>query len=464
MVRTLMLGWEFPPFISGGLGTACHGLTKAMNRLGIEVVFVLPKATGTQPRVQSEAPHRASGAARRSTQEEGFTHLTFRVVPSRLSNPYQTPASGRAAYRHSAVPSPDEADVRASRPPLRIIGTGVEEGYEGDLIAKVEEYANRCARLARGETFDIIHAHDWMTYSAGMAIAARSGRPLVVHVHSTEFDRSGEHVHQAVYDIERRGMHAATAVICVSGRTREIVIDRYGVPPGRVHVVYNGIELEETPPQPAQVRRSEKVVLFLGRITMQKGPEFFIRAAARVLEKLDDVMFIVAGTGDMLPQTVEQVAQMGLGHKVLFAGFLRGTDVERAFRMADVYVMPSVSEPFGLTALEAIRYGVPVVISKSSGVAEVLQGSALKVDFWDIDKMADMIVTVLARPEVAESLRRQGASEIRRLSWDESARRCLAVYEESLRAADGRRDGRDNERADGHARGVPAAPWVPVGG
>jgi glycogen(starch) synthase len=440
MVRAVMLGWEFPPFISGGLGTACHGLTKAMNRLGVDVLFVLPKATDGRA-MQTAVPARKAGI-RPVGQEGGSVHVTFRAVPSQLTNPYGAPGPTGTELRfsHSATTrASGEAEADPALANVRVIGTGVGEGYDGDLIGKVEEYANRCAQLVRDESFDVIHAHDWMTYPAGMAIAAISGKPLVVHVHSTEFDRSGSQVHQAVYEIERRGMHAATSVICVSNRTKEIAVDRYGVPPEKVEVVHNGIEQGQDQdgailPQ-SRVRQRDRIVLFLGRLTMQKGPGFFVSAAARVLEKLDDVKFIVAGSGDMTPRVVEQVAEMGLGRKVFFAGFLRGPDVERAFRMADVYVMPSVSEPFGLTALEAIRCGVPVVISKTSGVAEVLRNSALKVDFWDIEKMADMIVAVLVRPELAQSLRHHGAVEIRELTWDETARKCLLVYHRSIAAS-----------------------------
>jgi len=271
-----------------------------------------------------------------------------------------------------------------------------------------------------------------MTFPAAMAIAQFSGRPLIVHVHATEFDRSGEHINRAIYDIERRGMHAATRVIAVSERTKQIIVERYGVRSGKVGVVHNGIEFDRTQPLPARSERQEKVVLFLGRITMQKGPEYFVRAAALVAEKIPHVKFVIAGTGDQLPYLVQLVDKLGLKDRVEFAGFLRGPEVDRAYQRADVYAMPSVSEPFGLTALEAVRHGVPVVLSTSSGAAEVLKKGALKVDCWDVELMAKMIASVLEHPSLADALRREGAKEIRALTWDEAAKKCIRFYHDAI--------------------------------
>jgi glycosyltransferase involved in cell wall biosynthesis len=310
------------------------------------------------------------------------------------------------------------------------LGAGEGGGYGGDLVTRIAGYAERCVRIARNESFDVIHAHDWVTFPAGLAVAAMSGKPLVVHVHSTEFDRSGECVNRPVYDVEYAGVHGARAVIAVSHLTKRILVERYGVDPGKVQVVHNGVE-PNPPGRRAGLPRSgngEKTVLFLGRITMQKGPGFFVNAAARVCEKLGGVRFIMAGWGDMGPQMIEQVAAMGLSRWFRFAGFLRGAEVDQAYRHADVYVMPSVSEPFGLTALEAIQWGVPVILSKNSGVAEVLPHGALKVDFWDVDGMADRIVAVLRHPQLADALTRSAAAEVRRLTWDEAALKCVGVY------------------------------------
>src|ERR1041384_8017598 len=245
-----------------------------------------------------------------------------------------------------------------------------------------------------------------MTFPAGLAVAGIKGVPLVVHVHSTEFDRSGQNVDQRIYDIERRGMPGAMKVIAVSILTKNIVSHHYGIDPGKVEVVYNAVEINGNgfDEEKYKIHKDEKIVLFLGRITMQKGPEYFLAAAKKVLEVMDNVKFVMAGSGDMIRRTIEMAAAMGIGHKVLFTGFLRGGDVARVFKMSDLYVMPSVSEPFGIAPLEAMSHDVPVIISKQSGVSELLN-HVLKVDFWDTDEMANKIIAVLRHRPLASTLR-----------------------------------------------------------
>jgi glycosyltransferase involved in cell wall biosynthesis len=444
-MRVFMLGWEFPPFISGGLGTACYGLTKAMSALGTDVMFVLPKPVSspfsTHVRLVSPKP----GAVPRKQATEfvldEFEHVTFRTVNAQL-NPYQTPGE----YANVLAQSQQIANLReVTRPQPGIASPtapGAQESsvegpgahYGGDLFAEVQRYAALAAELARGETFDVVHAHDWMTFPAGLAVAALSGAPLVVHVHSTEFDRAGQNVDQRIYDIERRGMHGAMRVIAVSHLTRNIICHHYGIDPAKVEVVYNAIESRNGSFESEQysIHKDEKIVLFLGRITMQKGPEYFLAAAKRVLEVIDNVKFVMAGSGDMIRRTIEMAAAMGIGHKVLFTGFLRGSDVEKVFKMADLYVMPSVSEPFGIAPLEAMSHDVPVIISKQSGVSEVVS-HALKVDFWDVNEMANKIIAVLRHPPLSQTLRQHGSFEIRRMSWSDAARSCVEVYEHVVR-------------------------------
>jgi glycosyltransferase involved in cell wall biosynthesis len=304
--------------------------------------------------------------------------------------------------------------------------------YGGDLMHQVARYAAFCAQAVRRLDFDIIHAHDWMTYPAGLTVARMTGRPLVVHIHSTEFDRSGAHINQSVYDIERRGMHGAMRVIAVSQLTRNVVVQRYGVPAPRVEVVYNGVEIEPSQVGMTGIKRKDKIVLYFGRITYQKGPEYFVAAAKRVLEVMEDVKFVIAGSGDMAKRMIEMAAELGIGHKVLFTGFLRGADIPRVFALADLYVMPSVSEPFGIAPLEAMSHNVPVLISKTSGVSEVLM-HALKVDFWDVDDMANKIIAVLRHPPLSQTLREHGAFEVRQLTWDGAAQRCEQIYSAAIR-------------------------------
>lgn len=492
-MRILMLGWEFPPFIAGGLGTACYGLTKALDALGHEITFVLPKAVdrshashvkllspeevtardvaraapiirqiraGADPAAvrPADAVEREAWAAGSEFVSEEFRHVTFRAVPSGVASSYGTGAGltpeqieelrrrDRLIAQAGGVAGAEVATsagagaagapgaALASTPGFLGLNRPAAGGdYGGDLLGDVRRYAELCVLLTRGERYDVIHAHDWLTYPAGMAIARLTGIPLVVHVHSTEFDRSGEHINRQLYEIERRGMHSAMRVITVSFWTRSIVMRRYNVSPEKIRVVWNGIESKGGPAAPTKIRASDKIVLFLGRITMQKGPEYFIAAARRVLEKIEDVKFVVAGSGDMATRMIELAAQMGIGHKVLFTGFLRGNDVARAYKMADCYVMPSVSEPFGIAPLEAMSHDVPVIISKQSGVSEALT-HVLKVDFWDVDEMANKIIAVLRHPPLRNTLKRNGAMELRHLTWEGAARKCVEVYEEAASA------------------------------
>jgi len=445
-MRILMLGWEFPPFITGGLGTACYGLTKALSDLGTEVLFVLPRGGADR---KFNRVHVLSAPEATRQQEfgqpaywtvEGLEHVRLIPVDSVLS-PYQTEQTFAEERRRKASTTGQAGAAPASAepasptpPPARAPARGVTGGpslYGGDLMSEVHRYARLVAEVARGQTFDLIHAHDWMTYPAGLSVSALTGKPLVVHVHSTEFDRAGTGVNQQVYEVERAGMHGARRVICVSRLTRSIVTGRYGVPESKCRVVYNAITVDGEP-VPTSVKRietSDRIVLFLGRITMQKGPEYFLAAAKRVLEVMDNVKFVMAGSGDMIRRMIELAAAMGIGHRVTFTGFLRGDDLELVFKMADLYVMPSVSEPFGLAPLEALQRDVPVLISKQSGVSEILT-HALKVDFWDINEMANKIVAVLRHPPLQKTLREHGSFEVRKFAWIDAARACGEVYKE----------------------------------
>jgi len=427
-IRVFMLGWEFPPFISGGLGTACYGLTRAMDRLGAKVTFVLPRMVESAyvTHVKLLTPNSCQGRTSRIAFEEELKHVVFKPIASPLQA-YATPETYDERIEES---------LRLRREVTESTGRGsgpsAGPDYAGDMYQEVHRYASMALALARDEQFDVIHAHDWMTYPAGVAVAMMTGKPLVVHIHSTEFDRSGEHVNQVVYDIEREGMERADKVIAVSQLTRSIVLDRYGISPEKVGVVYNGVERNGTwSVGQTHIKQSEKLVLFLGRITMQKGPEYFLHAARKVVDVMDDVKFVMAGSGDMMYRSIELAAQLGIGHKVLFTGFLRGDDVRKIYQMADLYVMPSVSEPFGIAPLEALDNDVPVIISKQSGVSEVLS-HALKVDFWDVNEMANKIVAVLRHPPLQMTLRNHGNFEVRKLRWADAAQRCMEVYEELL--------------------------------
>ena len=423
-----MLGWEFPPFISGGLGTACYGLTKALDMLGMKVTFVLPKIVDSKyaTHVKLLSPGYQKSAF--SIKQSNLTNVKFRTIGSPLQ-PYSTPESYQQQYEEILRKKHKEHFIKSFSSD-QSTSTG---DYSHDMYTEVHRYAAIAAELAEDEEFDIVHAHDWMTYPAGIAVASIKEKPLVVHVHSTEFDRSGEHVNQMIYDIERQGMERADKVIAVSHFTRNIIISRYGISGDKVEVAYNGVErngnwstLVET-----GIKKDEKIVLFLGRITMQKGPEYFLQAAKKVLEIMDNVKFVMAGSGDMMHRAIELSAELGIGQKVLFTGFLHGEDVRKIYKMADLYVMPSVSEPFGIAPLEALDNDVPVIISKQSGVSEVLM-HALKVDFWDVNEIANKIIAVLKYPPLQMTLKSHGNFEVRKLRWKDTAEKCIRIYKEML--------------------------------
>jgi len=420
-MKVFMLGWEFPPYISGGLGTACYGLTKAMDELGVEVTFVLPKASTS---------HLAGHVNMVSDQHCAFKSVRFLMISSTL-RPYAQVATIAAHWQELGCSAAQQTNAPAN------IGLGQindPNNYGGDIYSDVRGYTDKVVKIAETEQFDVIHAHDWMTYPAGVAVSQLSHKPLVVHVHSTEFDRSGEHVNQKVYDIEQQGVHAAAKVIAVSNLTKNTILKHYSVPSEKVDVVHNAVEHNGNESQHVPLDKTDKIVLFLGRITMQKGPEYFLAAAKKVLEEINNVKFIMAGNGDMMHRTIELAARMGIGHKVLFTGFLRGEDVDRAYQMADLYVMPSVSEPFGIAPLEAMNRNVPVLISKQSGVAEVVT-HALKVDFWDINEMANKMIAVLKRPPLQKTLRTNGFHEVRKFTWEDSAKKIMKIYDDVIAQA-----------------------------
>src|SRR3989344_40094 len=399
-----MFGWEFPPFNSGGLGTACLGLVQGLSDEDVEITFVLPK------KLDIESP---------------FAHLEFADaylpgVTVTAINSLLKPYVGSSAYKK--------------------MRDGEPEIYGLTLLEEVKLYALRAAELARNEAFDVIHAHDWLSFGAGLAAKHMSGKPFIAHVHATEFDRTGGGANKEIYEMEKYGMQEADVVVTVSDFTKRIVVDRYGIFPRKVHVIHNGIDIvpvgrsegeQEALRLKALKASGKKIVLFVGRLTLQKGPDYFLRAARRVLEVYPDVYFVIAGSGDMEWQIMREAAWLGISDKVIFAGFLRGPELEGLYRAADLYVMTSVSEPFGLTALEAMRNGTPVILSKQSGVSEVVH-NALKVDFWDIDAIADAIVGTLFHKPLAAEMRENASKELPSLSWKHAARACITIYKQLL--------------------------------
>ncbi len=389
-----MFGWEFPPYNSGGLGVACLGLTKALSELGIRVLFVMPK------KLDVKTP---------------WARMIFANI---------------------------DTDVRAVNSNLKAYTTnGSYAGgtiYGHDLLSEVRRYAALGGEIAREEHFDVIYAHDWLSFGAGLEAKRTTGKPLIVHVHATEFDRCGGPlgVNPDVYEMEKEGMEGADCVIAVSELTKNIIVKEYGISGDKVRVVYNGIDETTTPstgrslPRLRAVKASGyRLVLFIGRVTLQKGPDYFLRAAKRVLERNPHVLFIISGSGDMENQVMHLAAELGIAGHVFFTGFLQGAERHEIYAAADLFVMPSVSEPFGITALEAMKLGTPVLISKQSGVAEVVR-HALKVDFWDVDEMANKILSVVGYPGLRQALAENAAQEAERLTWSDAARKVNGIVHE----------------------------------
>ena len=423
-----MFGWEFPPHIAGGLGTACYGMTRGLARNGVEVVFVMPRAYGDEDqrfvRVVNASDVETIGTRDHEFSEELLEKVSFIHIDSNML-PYISPEE-YAAYHDEFVRSGrthEWTDVWKQR--YTFSGK-----YGANLMEEVARYAMVAAQVAKDleGQFDVIHAHDWLTYFAGIAAKRVSGKPLVVHMHATEFDRSGENINRRVYAIEKAGMQAADRVIAVSELTRRIVIGKYGILADKVVTVHNAVRFGESEEAAPERAVKDKVVSFLGRITYQKGPDYFVEAAAKVLQRVSDVRFVMAGSGDLMNHVVRRVAQLGIADRFHFTGFLKGGEVQRMFRLSDVYVMPSVSEPFGISPLEAMRSGVPVIISRQSGVAEVLDYS-IKVNYWDVDALADAIYGLLTYPALGRMFASKGLEEVTGLKWTNAAAKIKTVYE-----------------------------------
>ena len=416
-MQILMFGWEFPPRMSGGLGTACFGMTKGLAGLGHRITFILPQADQTSapflnlvaaygiPVSSADLEDRGAGALHRLTVHPISALLTPYLNEDRYR---ELTLYGRSGFRNSAVV------------------------YGHDLIAEVIRYGRAAGAVARRFSFDIIHAHDWMTVPAALLARRISGKPLVLHIHSLEYDRSGDNVNGEILAIERDGLEQADRVIAVSHRTKRMIVERYQIPPKKVSVIYNAVSRNEA----QRIYRTErtgrqKTVLFLGRITFQKGPDYFVEAAARVLKVLPDVTFVMAGAGNMMRQLVERVGELKIGDRFHFTGFLQGEEIERIFSLSDLYVMPSVSEPFGISPLEAMLYDVPVILSRQSGVAEILK-HALKVDFWDIRELSAKIIAVLKHPALMGVMAEKAKEELRTIRWDTAAERISELYRETV--------------------------------
>ena len=425
-MRVLMFGWEFPPHIAGGLGTACEGIVKGLAANGVQTLFVMPSASGDEDQSATTIINASdvSVDVQSNTVDEFLDKVKFIHIDSDMI-PYVGPEEFSKVLEEERRRQVKDFRIQYGQK-YKFSGK-----YGSNLMEEVARYAmvGGTIALQNVDKFDVIHAHDWLTYLAGIAAKELTGKPLVVHVHATSYDRGDEkHMDTRVLDIEKRGMEAADKVITVSDLTRNIVINKYGINPDKVVTVHNAVDFSGRENLMVERGVKDKVVTFLGRITFQKGPEYFIEAAAKVLKRTKNVRFVMAGSGDMMNRAIRQVARMGISDRFHFTGFLRGADVQKMFALSDVYIMPSVSEPFGISPLEAMRSNVPSIISHQSGAAEVLK-YAFKVDFWDVDAMADDIYALLQYPALSEFAAKQGYDEVNALKWNNAAAKMKQVYE-----------------------------------
>ncbi len=423
-MRVLMFGWEFPPMISGGLGTACYGITKHLAESGEDVIFVMPRAEQSVPR-------------------EGYRVLSANEVEA-LDPEFSLPPNVTVwSVSSPLLPYLNEEDYTPVFERVRHLqknGDGKQESiitmsghYANNLFDEVQRFAEVGFRMGARGDFDVIHAHDWMTFPAAIAAKERSGRPFVAHIHATEYDRTGDHPNPGILAIEQQGLDAADVIVAVSHRTKETLKQRYQIDDEKIDVIHNAV-IHDKLIDPDTIERGfrEKLIIFVGRITLQKGPEYFLRAAARVIARHPNYRFVMCGAGDMLPRMIEEAAALRITKNFHFTGFLRGEALDRLYSMADLFVMTSVSEPFGLTPFEAMRYSVPVIVSKQTGAAELLPHS-VQVDFWDIATLADMMVDFCENKRLKSEMVSAQETTLLGMSWHRVAEQLKLIYQRVIR-------------------------------
>ena len=419
-MKVLMFGWEFPPHILGGLGTASYGITKGLAaQPDMHITFCLPKPWGDEDKSfmniigLNETPI-------------VWRDVDYDYVKERLGTKMEPELYYKLRDHIYA-----DFNYRLTDDLGCIECSG---RYPENLQEEINNYSIVAGVIARQQEYDIIHAHDWLTYPAGIHAKNVSGKPLVIHVHATDFDRSRGNVNPTVYGIEKNGMDHADCIMCVSELTRQTVINHYHQDPAKCITMHNAVYplssdiLDMVAEQRKQrENRKEKVVTFLGRITMQKGPEYFIEAAKRVLDRTHNIRFCFAGSGDMLNAMIELAATYGIADRCHFPGFQRGKQVYECYKNSDVFVMPSVSEPFGIAPLEAMQCGCPCIISKQSGCGEILR-NVIKVDYWDVDAMADAIYSICNNEALHNYLAEEGQLEEAQITWEKVGLRIRECY------------------------------------
>lgn len=412
-----MFGWEFPPKIYGGLAVATYGITNGLSHIpGVETTLCMPRPCG---------------------QEEKFLKIVgMNEVPVVWRDPDYNWLKGRLQSISTDEYYNFRNHIYADFSYRHVNDIGAMEfagGYPKNLHEEINNFSIIAGVVARSQEFDIIHAHDWLTFPAGVHAKQVSGKPLVIHVHATDFDRSRGNVNPTVYGVEKNGMDNADCIMCVSELTRQTVINHYHQDPAKCVAMHNAVYPlnDEILALPETKKPGEKVVTFMGRITMQKGPEYFVEAAAKVLKRTKNIRFCMAGSGDMLDEMIELATARGITDRFHFPGFMRGQQVYECYKASDVFVMPSVSEPFGIAPLEAMQCGCPCIISHQSGCGEILD-KVIKTDYWDIDAMADAMYALCTNDGLYQYLREEGIKEVAAITWDKVGQRIYDCYKRTL--------------------------------
>jgi glycosyltransferase involved in cell wall biosynthesis len=405
-----MLGWEFPPINSGGLGVASSLIAKylAQQNSEIQLDFVIPTF------IYDQLKHEHKPKNYRMVKLEAVDNLTVCRIESALNSPYLNQKSYSELY----------GKIIAGK-------SGAQKLYGANLLHEIHRFAHEVAQFVRGKNYDLIHAHDWITFEAGLKAKKISGAKMIAHVHATEIDRTAGNFNPEIFAIEKNGLEKSDHIVSVSDHTKQILESHYEIPSEKITAVHNGID-ELKPEKNFNLEEKDKLVLFLGRVTVQKGPDYFLEVAKKVVEQDPNIKFVLGGEGDMLPLILSRIIAYGLSNNVFCAGFLNEEQKKQAFKRTALYMMPSVSEPFGLSAIEAINENIPTIICKQSGAAEVIK-NAFKADFWDIERMAQQVLATINYPAIGSTMVPNAKRELRRFTWFNQTQKIAQVYRSLLR-------------------------------
>ncbi len=423
-MKVLMLGWEFPPFFAGGVGIVCYELTRTLmeNYKDINITYLMPYGDEKEKERNGIKLLFANNfLSKIKTNIPGSEKIDFKKVGSMIYC-YDTPAT----YEEKI----SKLVKNNSKGNIKVTVKSIKEIYGANLIEEVYLYAQRVLALCADGDFDVIHAHDWTTFPAAILLKEITGKPVILHTHITEYNKTGGNGgHSEVLKIEKQGFENANVVITVSNQIKDMVIEKYGIDSNKVITVHNGgvSDIIKSLKQTYNIGKKDKIILYAGRVTLQKGPEYFIKAAKKVLEYEPNTKFIIAGSGDQLTKCIELANELGISKNILFHGFYSREEANLFFSMADVFVMPSVLEPFGIVPLEAMAKGTPTIITNQSGISEVLKNT-FKIDFWDTDEMAHKILALIKYEPLHTHMSESGYDEVDKFNWNVPTEKIVNIY------------------------------------